>query len=50
MSDWVRCIRESDTPRCNATVAFESDVACLMANASIAQRRFINLPPEIYAV
>jgi predicted dehydrogenase len=50
MSDWVRCIRESGTPRCNATVAFESDVACLMANASIAQRRFINLPPEIYAV
>jgi predicted dehydrogenase len=48
MSDWVRCIRENDTPRCNALVAFESDVACLMANASIAQRRLINLPPEIY--
>jgi len=48
MADWVRCIREKDTPRCNAVVAYESDVACLMANASINQRRFINLPPEIY--
>jgi predicted dehydrogenase len=48
MADWVRCIREGDTPHCNAVVAFESDVACLMANAAIEQRRFINLPPEIY--
>jgi predicted dehydrogenase len=50
MADWVRCIREGDTPRCNALVAYESDVACLMANASIEQRRFINLPPEIFKV
>ncbi|MGQ9731348.1 MAG: Gfo/Idh/MocA family protein, partial [Candidatus Zipacnadales bacterium] len=50
MKDWARCIREGDTPRCNAQVAFESDVACLMANASINQRRFINLPPELYQV
>jgi predicted dehydrogenase len=50
MLDFVRCIGESDHPRCCAHVAHESDVACLMANASIHQRRFINLPPDIYAV
>ncbi len=50
LHDWARCIRENDTPRCNAMAAFESDVACLMANAAQAQRRFIDLPPEIFEV
>lgn len=48
LHDWARCIREGDEPTCSAQVAFESDVACLMANASLRQRRFIELPPEIY--
>ncbi len=48
LHDWARCIREGDEPACNAQVAYESDVACLMANAAIAQRRFVELPPEIF--
>ncbi len=48
LHDWARCIREGDEPACNAQVAYESDVACLMANAAFRQRRFIELPPGIF--
>lgn len=48
LHDWARCIREGDVPACNAQVAYESDVACLMANAAIRERRFIELPPGIF--
>ena len=46
--DWARCIRESAHPRCCCHAAEASDIACLMANAAIHEKRTIQLPPEIY--
>ena len=48
MLDFARCIRENAHPRCCCHVAEASDIACLMCNAALRQKRHITLPPEIY--
>ena len=48
MLDWARCIRESAHPRCCCHAAESSDIACLMGNRAIHERKFLEIPAKTY--